>query len=241
MKVLKKIGRTIVIVLLAIIFIASIASIISSIGMREKGYAGAFGYSVAIVQTNSMSGTLEIGDIVIGKIIDADTVINVGDIVTYKKIINRQLITITHRVTDKIEDGMGGYLYQTWGDNRTYDYEGEESVCNDPDEGYRTQGEIVSVYTGKIEKAGKVVNFLKTPPGYLTLAIPIALYIIYELFVLISVFVNNKKEMMLEETKEAKDAIIREYLASQQKNTETAEQVPTEQDPKPDDSPSEEA
>lgn len=217
MKTLKKIIKIILCILLAIIFVASVISIISSIGQKKNGYAGAFGYTFEVVQTDSMSGEngFEIGDIVIGKVIDADTVIEEGDVISFLTYVGNTRITKSHRVSRIWEEGTFGLVYETWGDNRT--------SCPTPDAGYRTRDEIISINVGKIRGAGKVIMALKTPAGYLALAIPIGLYILYELFVLFSIFMTNKKEQMLAETKDAREEIIREYLASQQKNNPGAD------------------
>ncbi len=208
MKVLKKIGKTIFVILLAVVFVASVASIVSSIAQREQGYSGAFGYMFEVVISDSMQGTIDYGDIVIGKIIDADTKIEVGDIISFKTIKNNQYIIDTHRVSDIWEEGSFGTVYQTWGDNR--------EVCPTPDGGFRTRDDIVAVYKTKLSGVGNAVIMLKSFPGFLALAIPIGIFILYELFVLINTFMKNKKEEMLKETQDAKDAIIREYLAKQQ-------------------------
>ena len=62
----------------------------------KKDYANVFGYTYFVVATGSMSGTIEVNDVVIVKLGDD---VNVGDIITYK---TEDKAFITHRVVKKI-------------------------------------------------------------------------------------------------------------------------------------------
>ena len=64
--------------------------------IMKKDYANVFGYTYFVVRTGSMSGTLEVNDIIFVKI---NNQVEIGDIVTYK---NQEKEIITHRLVEKI-------------------------------------------------------------------------------------------------------------------------------------------
>lgn len=85
-------------VILGIIVIILIYNIIQ-ISILNKPYMNIFGYSFFQVKTGSMSGTMEIGDIIIVKL---TTDVEKGDIITYEK----EQTLITHRIIQKQEDSI---------------------------------------------------------------------------------------------------------------------------------------
>lgn len=94
--IIDKITRAIlnsIYVILAIIVIILIYNIIQ-IGILNKPYMDIFGYSFFQVKTGSMSGTIEIGDIIVVKL---EEDVEKNDIVTYEQ----QDILITHRIIEK--------------------------------------------------------------------------------------------------------------------------------------------
>ena len=201
---MKKVLKTVLDVLIVALFLTAVVLLISGLTQQKSGIPGAFGYSMASVQTNSMSGTIEPGDMVIGKICDENTEFSVGDIITFRKAVDGKLITVTHRITDvRIIDG--NRFYETQGDNRELDYEGEKDVCFTPDEGLRAAGDIVSKHVLTLKGVGRAVDFLKTPVGFIVcLVLPLLVYIIYEISVIVSAVVAYRKKQ-----------IIGEYLAAQ--------------------------
>lgn len=99
--VLNKIVKTIlnlIYVLLAIIVIILIYNLIQ-ISILNKQYMDLFGYSFFEVKTGSMSGTMEIGDIIIVKLTKD---VQLNDIVTYEK----EQVLITHRIIEKQENNI---------------------------------------------------------------------------------------------------------------------------------------
>ena len=83
---------------LAIIVIILIYNLIQ-ITVFGKPYMNLFGYSIFQVKTGSMSGTIEIGDIVIVKLTKE---VEKNDIITYEQ----EQILITHRVIEKKDDNL---------------------------------------------------------------------------------------------------------------------------------------
>ena len=76
-----------------------------AIDILKKDYVNVFGYTYFTVSTGSMSGTIEVNDIIFVKITDKA---NVGDVITFK---NKKDEVITHRVIQKLSD-----TYITQGD-----------------------------------------------------------------------------------------------------------------------------
>lgn len=76
-----------------------------AIDIMKKDYVNVFGYTYFTVSTGSMSGTIEVNDIIFVKVTDKA---NVGDVITFK---NKKDEIITHRVIQRLDD-----TYITQGD-----------------------------------------------------------------------------------------------------------------------------
>ena len=90
MKVAKRIIKYITYLLLSILVLFSLYTVVMTKIFHEP-YVNVFGYTYFVVATGSMSGTVEVGDVVFVRINDS---YQVGDIVTFKE----QNSFITHRV-----------------------------------------------------------------------------------------------------------------------------------------------
>lgn len=225
MKVVKRILKILADIVIILIFAASIFVIISSITQKKNGVSNVFGYTSAVVQTDSMTGTLEKGDIVISKLTDADTEIKKNDIVSFFTDMDGERITITHRVVEAYEqDGIE--YYQTQGD--------KPGLARD--EYHLVRSEILSKYCFRIPFAGKVIEFVKKPLGFvLCLVIPMSAFIIYQVIKLIKLYVESKKLQPAEgapaePSDDMKEAIIQEYLASLGKEEKGHEKKPEDDD-----------
>ena len=217
--VLKKIGSVLVDVLIILVFIVSTLVVVMSItAKRTGGQPNVFGYVFASVQTDSMQGTINQGDFVVGKLIDGNTEIKVGDIVSFRDYLNGKEITVTHRVVEIYEHETDpGYITQ--GDNEKYS-----------DEVVKSRDTIISVYKFRIPFLGKFIDFLKTPFGFIiTLVIPLLAFIAWQAYKLILLIFKSKQAELDEQaeklqnaqnakseiSEEEKNAIIAEYLAKQ--------------------------
>ncbi len=218
---LLKIGGIIVDVIIIIAFIASIFVVVANITANNKDtQPNLFGYTFDSVQTNSMSPTFKTGALVIGKIPDKDDVLEEGQIITFHVREGGVTYTKTHRISDVIQYGAI-YTYETWGDNRDAE---DEYYCPAPDAGFRTIHEVASVYQFHIPLLGGFIDFLKKPLGFiLFLVIPMLAFIGWQIFKLVDIYLKSKKQELLEAatdpatvSDEARDAIIREFLAKQQ-------------------------
>lgn len=219
MKTLKKIGGIALDILIVLIFLISVILIVANITAdKENGeQANVFGYVISSVQSDSMSGTFEKGALVVGKMVDDETVIAKDTIITFTQKVGNTYIQNTHRVVD-VQSVGGVDIYQTQGDNR--------DRCPTPDEDWKTVNDVNSVYKFHIPLVGGFIDFLKEPAGFIIcLVLPMLAFIAWQVYKLISLYLQNKKEQMIKEANEnvsdeAKDAIIREYLAKMQSQTD---------------------
>jgi len=224
MKTLKKIGSIALDILIILIFLISVLLVVANITAdKENGeQANVFGYVINSVQSDSMSGTFEKGSLVVGKMVDDKTVIEKDTIITFTQKVGSTYIQNTHRIVD-VQTVGGTNIYQTQGDNR--------ERCPIPDEEWKTVHDVNAVYKFHIPLLGGFIDFLKKPVGFIVcLVLPMLAFIAWQVYKLISLYLQSKKEQMLEEAKdnvsdEAKDAIIREYLAKMQAQTESAEKT----------------
>lgn len=229
MKVLKKIGSVVIDVLIVIVFIISLLVVIASItAKRENGQANVFGYTANSVQTDSMKGTINEGDLIISKVVTsknkADFDLKEGDIVSfYTEIKKGTKILITHRVYEVRQAGNTTVI-TTWGDNRESAPEPDDPI---------TMSDVQSVYMFKIPLVGHFIDFLRTPLGFIIcLVVPLLAFISWQAYKLIILFFKSKQAELEEEaenlknaakteiSEEEKNAIIAEYLAKQKAQDE---------------------
>jgi len=210
MKTLKKIGDIALDVVIVLVFLVSVVLIISNLTTKEGEQPNVFGYVINAVQSESMSGTFEKGAVVIAKIPDENTEIVVGEsIVSFEQRQGDIIFMNTHRVVNSREEN-GLTLYQTQGDNR--------EVCPEPDAAWKSMGDIKAVYVFHIPVVGAIIDFIKKPIGFIIcLVLPLLAFIGYQIYKLVTTYMQAKREQILEEAKEgvsedAKDAIIKEYL-----------------------------
>ena len=229
MKTLKKIGKVALDVLIVIVFIISVILVIANLTAdKDNGeQPNVFGYVISSVQSESMSGTFEKGALVVGKIPDEKTVIEKDAIISFYQKVNGNTIINTHRVVD-VDNAGSTPIYQTQGDNR--------EVCPVPDTDWKTINDVTAVYQFHIPAVGGFIDFLKKPLGFvICLVLPMLAFIAWQVYKLIAIYLQSKKEQMLEEVKdgvsdEAKDAIIKEYLAKMQSQQASEDSEPKNED-----------
>ena len=188
--VLKKIGSIFVDVLIIIVFIVSSLVVVASItANRTGGQPSVMGYVFSSVQTDSMQGTINKGDFVVGRLLDDGTEIKVGDIISYYEYYNGKQIIITHRVVEILDPDTSRPGYITQGDNEQYS-----------DEIVKSRSDIQSVYKFRVPFLGKFIDFLKTPFGFIiTLVIPLLAFISWQAYKLIVLFFKSKQAELEEE------------------------------------------
>ena len=122
------------------------------------------GYQVKIVQSGSMEPAIKTGGIVV---IAPSNTYGVGDVVTYGKDTQSQ-IPVTHRIVEKAGEGRS-VVYRTKGD-----------ANQDIDPRAVTQGSIIGKVALSIPYIGYVIQYARTPVGFIILVGIPALIIILD-------------------------------------------------------------
>lgn len=140
--------------------------------------------SIYTIVSPSMTPNINVYDVVINIKPEHPEDIEIGDIITYKSTAaTSEGMTITHRVVakDKLPDGT--YEYMTQGDNNS-----------EPDSVYVTFNNIIGKEIITIPKVGHIQFLIANKKGWLfLLLIPIAIYLLKEIFKLIDLLGLRKK------------------------------------------------
>lgn len=216
------------ILLVLIIIVAIIITVLTFTSKSsEAGVGNILGYTPFSVTTDSMSPTINKGDIIITKeVADPKNELKVGDVITFRSLMkddagNQVLGFNTHRIVEiKHSDANGQFEgYITKGDGALSEdaqvvYPGDivgKQVNATRDE----NGEPVKGLT--LRGFGKVIDFLSGRFGFMIcIIIPLALFFIWQVYKLITMFMTVKGEEISEESKQQ---VIEEYLAKQKAMT----------------------
>lgn len=172
--------------LLLPLLIMNVVMIINSYANKDE--APSIGkYVPFIVQSGSMSGVIEGGDIIITKKIEAKDV-EVGQIITFYDPKGNGTSVVTHRVF-KIETKDGKLVFTTVGDvvlnENIYKYGSVEAI---PVEVMNSiveivpEDKVISEYAFRIPLLGSVSLFMSTIPGFIVcVLLPLLLLIGYDI------------------------------------------------------------
>lgn len=222
MKVFKSILNTIVNILIVLVLVVSVLVATLALTSKSSGISSIFGYSVQVIQSDSMKGgnpdyeggDFQQYDVLICKTtkFDPSAVYEVGDIVTFKgelagnEHLGEQLIC--HRIVD-VKDLNGNKVYQTQGDNRKitpvpdqmedYEYIFAESIASV----YHTDD-----FDGKkLAGVGKVYEFINSRKGFFfCILLPMIIFFLYVLIKVVIEAVNYKNAKALEEREKNGDS-----------------------------------
>lgn len=193
-----KAGATVVSILLwIVILIAALYSITVLVNKDGKNVSSVAGFTPLVVESDSMVPAFRQGDMVIIRKCDTGT-LKVGDVITFHTVINNELALNTHRIAGINDEGNGYRSYVTKGDNNIAE-----------DDHLITDGNIVGKQVGTLPGVGRFMNFLSSNLGFLTvIAIPMLLFMAYQLYHLISVIIELKKASTLEAIEEQARKLI---------------------------------
>jgi len=179
------------VILWAVILLAALFAF-TTLATKEDGQVANFlGFTPLSVKTESMSPTIEAGDLIFIKKCDPDT-LQVGDIITFHTIIENKYALNTHRIVE-IEDLGPTRSYVTKGDNNALS---DEHTIIDSD--------IVGKYIFKINGLGKVMDFLSSSTGFLVcIVLPMLVFFIYQVYHLVMIGMKMKKAEAIEAAEEA--------------------------------------
>ena len=195
MKAIKR-GATILISILlwAVILLAALFAFTTLATKNNNQVASLAGFTPLSVVSDSMAPTFNAGDLIIIKKCDPATLVE-GDIVTFHTIINNEFALNTHRI-DEI---------QTMGDVRSYVTKGDNNAITDVH--MISDGDIVGKYVTRLPNFGKVVQFLSSSTGFLlVIVLPLLLFFVYQVYHLITVSIDLKKALAVENIQESTQA-----------------------------------
>ena len=156
-----------------IIGVLTISIIFSFIAHANGSIPSAFGYTVYRVSSESMKPQLEVGDVIIGKIIENPEEIKAGDIITFKGKGFYEGKFITHEVIVAPEYEDGVLMLQTKGTNNSI-----------PDSPIRADS-VISVMVTEVPFLTTFYAFFLSPWGFLVIIFLIILVFIDEVIALI--------------------------------------------------------
>ena len=233
-KALKRIFNIIIDIVVVLILIVSILVVMLSLTSKSSGVPNIFGIAPLSVQTESMKGTIDPGDLIFCTLTENDDKFQKDDVVTFPIEINGEQVLNTHRIVEVVEDENIAY-YKTQGDNKETNPE--------PDKDLQTSSTIVAKYTGaKIPGLGNVLSFIRTQFGFfICILLPMIIFFIYEAVRVVMNLLAYNKEKAFEEaqsavnnselTEEQKKQAIEEYLASLGQQSNNAGNEPDVQTP----------
>ena len=160
-------------------------------GLVKKEQVPTFGgYAPLIVLTDSMSPTINAGDLIVVKSVDASAV-KEGDVISFFDPASSGTAVVTHRVLKQNkteEDGLPEWHnlpnipgIEGEGENRVFRTQGDFNNTEDQDP--VPASKLVGVWTGIcLRGVGNVAMFLQSTPGLiLCIGVPILLMVVYEI------------------------------------------------------------
>lgn len=193
MQLFKKIINVVINILVVILLVISALTAFMSISSASTGVPNLFGYALFSVQSQSMVPTFSPGDLIIGKTIDENTELNVGDVITFVEEVDGVNIYNSHRIIN-IKTTHGVKLYYTKGDNNP-----------DADANPVVEADIKAKYNGTcLSGLGAPYDFLRSQLGFfLVILLPLILFFLYEVFRVVKNLIDYNKAKAIEQAAKA--------------------------------------
>ena len=213
MEVLKKILNIIIDIFIILVVLVSAVIAAISLSSKANGVPMLFGYVPLSVQTDSMSPTLEVGDLIIGKQSGKDDNYQVGDIITYwavqkdEETGEKTSFVNTHRIVEITTMPLDK--------NKTaFITKGDHNLVEDKD--IVNVEHVIATYEHngkndgiKVSKLGTVLTFLRKPSGFfICVVLPMAVFFVYELVRFITNLIAYNKSKSREAALEAAKEIM---------------------------------
>lgn len=223
-KIMNIIGIVFCAILLPIL-IVNIVMIINSFASKDE--VPSIGkYVPFVIQSGSMSGTIEGGDIIITTKVDPSDV-KIDDIITFYDPKGNGTTTVTHRVID-IKEVDGKLVFTTIGDvvrNENIEKYGDfESI---PEELLQVisetvpESKLISKYKFRIPVVGHISLFMSTTPGFIVCVfLPLLLLVGYDVI---------RRKMYDKENNKDKEALLEELEALRAKQKQNENQNSNEE------------
>lgn len=193
----KKIANCIFAVVCVVLCVLLTPIFVANLILTVKGYLhpdevpSLFSVSPMYVITNSMSPTIDGGDLIFIKKVGAEDIV-VDDVIAFFDPESMEGTMIVHRVKEISFDGEGNISFRTMGDwnNNVYD---TFIITGD---------NLVGRYMFRIRGLGRVAMFMRTPYGLIiTISIPLIMLIGYEVVHQL-VYYKKEREENTDESKE---------------------------------------
>ena len=184
----KKIYNAVSTVIVALIFVFMIVVVVVMLVQKNNGgETELFGYRMYDVLTDSMSGTIEPGDVIMCKSVEDVNALQVGDIITFKA--PNGNYNETHRIIEIVKNDDGTVKYfKTKGDN-----------AKEADKWELAPENVKAKYVKKSVFIGGLRRFMSHWYGYVAVVV-IPLCIVFAL--IIASFVRDKVAIETEKKKE---------------------------------------
>ena len=196
------------VILWVVIVIAACFSILTFASKSDAGVANIGGYTPMTVLSDSMVPTFSSGDLIIVHEVADPASLQEGDIIAFWTLINNQRVINTHRIAEVVTSGdLCQFVTKSDANER------EDNLLVSP-------GDIIGVYSFKIPVLGQVLEFISSSIGFLLIIVlPLLVFFIWQLYRLITLVVEMKKEAVREASAEEKarlEAEIREKIKAEE-------------------------
>ena len=153
LKVFSSVITTVIVVFTVFVMLFTVISF-NTVGKDE---ANLFGFKPNIVLTDSMQGVFSVGDIVVSKTVDPETLVE-GDVITFRSIDEKSYHEIiTHKIAE-VSTYQGELAFVTYGTTT-----GVKDATKVP------ASQVLGKYSFHIPKLGYFFQFLKTPTGFFSI------------------------------------------------------------------------
>ncbi len=220
--IFKRIFDILYYVVISIILIAALLYTVITFSTKD-GVTSIFGYIFTSVQSDSMSGTFEKGDVIVTKKINGEAA-KVSDVLSfyYMEPQSEQVIIVTHRLIEIRDDNK--LVMQGDVANRESSVDLIEIIA---------PGDVIAKYTGtKISGLGKVTDFLKTDVGFFCcILIPVFLFLFWQIYIFVKTLIEAKTLKNEKQINDEARAIAEEMFKKmqEQQNAEIPAETPTEE------------
>lgn len=201
-----------------VITFALLMTVMSLTSKGENGVNEMFGYYFQTVQSESMTGTFEKGDVIICKSVDVDN-LKVDDIISFHYWTGEFNIVVTHRIVEIKTTDIGSKYFITQGDAK-------ENIMHEevfPDD-------VFAKYTGKkLSGFGTVAEFVKSKTGFLVcVLLPLFLFLFWQLYSFIKTLIDIKQANYKDEVNNQAKALAAEMLKQMQEQNLVANPPPAQ-------------
>jgi signal peptidase len=194
----KVINIVLSVILWVVVIIAAFFSVVTLTTKSAAGIAYFGDYAPMTVLTDSMKGEFNQGDLIIVERVEDVGTLQVDDIIAFWTLIENKKSLNTHRIIEiRNEEGASMPQFVTKGDANPI----EDIILV-------SGGDVVGQYRWKVPAAGRVMGVLSSSTGFLVIIVlPLLVFFIWQLYKLIVLIIQLKKEAVMEATEASRQSI----------------------------------